>query len=107
MATNRDSLNRPDWRDVATAWSFIEQTHNQPIRATLTRFGSGKFATIDVTMEMAEEQLENGAVRPSAYVKHRFSTNDVGGIEGALLSLLYRLDFQRSELPSMMIPDGA
>ena len=107
MGLRHNSSNQPDWRDVAATWEALETLYDQRVVMEVNRVGSGKFASLEVTVGMVEDRREDGALKPSAFVKYRFSTNTVGAMEAALLAALYRLDFTRSELPLIMIPNEA
>lgn len=97
MGLRGDCSNGPDSKDVAAVMEHLEHMWQQPIKVTLLRTGSGKFANLLVIAEAIQDHLENGDLLPSACVKLSMSTIGGGDLLAVLHSALYQLDFAVSD----------
>ena len=101
MGLRDDSSNGPDWRDVVAQMDFIESITERSIEIRMRRIGTGKFATLVITMEAAGGRKGNAVLVPSAFAQTALSIGTSGGLSAELHSLLYELDFAVSEADAL------
>lgn len=92
MASNRDTSNGPDWRDVAAAFLHLEEVGGRPISITAELWKKGNLSSIVWTARVLDRDPETGEVSASASASVSMLTRGAGGTDAALLLLAYELD---------------
>lgn len=92
MASSRDTLNGPDWRDVAAAVDQFQEDWGGFVALTISLSGKGKFRTLTILATVSERPVSLADRQPSASASVNSKAFGAGDFSQALLSALYELD---------------
>lgn len=92
MASNRDTSNGPDWKDVAAAAYHFEEVWEARVEIVGKVSGATKQPTLYWTAVLIETDGKTGEVKRSDLASVSMLTRGGGDTNSALLLLLYELD---------------
>jgi len=92
LASNRDTSNGPDWKDVAAAMGDWRETWNSNPQVLIEVKLRKNQPTLHLTAKAPCKYDENGEAVLWVSVSADMLTTRAGGFEAALLLLLYDLD---------------
>ena len=94
MASSRDSSNSPDWKDIAEAIHSFQMSEELVVTLHLHAEQGKKGVELCVTAMASALDQSSTALPPLVSASAKCSTIGLKSLEGALLHVLYALDFQ-------------
>lgn len=94
LASSRDTQNGPDWQDIARALQSFEDEHTVVVTVMCNRIGRKDFPDLELNAVATALYPVSGGARDLASVSVRCRGANVRTLEGAILYLLYGLDFK-------------